>query len=205
MATQTGTNWHLRGSILGACNCDWGCPCNFDAPPTYGHCHGAYVWQIREGRFGDVKLNGLYMAWVGESPGAMHLGHGTTQVIIGEQADEGQRAALADLLSGRFGGPFEILASVTETWLDPIFAPFGVVIDGLNSRVSVPGLLELSLTSIKNPVTGEPEEVNLLKRTGFTSTNTELGATTVYRYTGGFQHEHSGKYGEFANFEYSGP
>ena len=205
MTTQTGATWYLKGSIIGACNCDWGCPCNFDAPPTYGHCNGAYVWQIQEGRFDDVKLDGLCMGWVGESPGAMHLGHGTTQLIIDEKADDIQRSALHDLLSGKFGGPFEILASVTETWLEPIFARFETVIDGLNSRVSVPGVLELGLTSIKNPVTGEPEDVTLVKRTGFTSTKTDLGTTTVYRYTGGFQHEHSGKYGEFAKFEYGGP
>ena len=205
MSKNNGTTWHLKGSIIGACNCDWGCPCNFDAPPTYGHCHGAYVWQIRDGRFGDVHLNGLCMGWVGESPGAMHLGHGATQVIIDEKADEGQRAALLSLLSGKFGGPFEILASVTETWSDSIFAPFEAIIDGLNSRVSVPEVLELGLASIKNPVTGEPEELNLVKGTGFTSTDTELGSTTVYRFTGGFSHEHSGKYGEFANFDYSGP
>ena len=97
------------------------------------------------------------------------------------------------------------MRSVTETWLDPIIAPFEAVIDGLNSRVSVPGVLELGLTSIKNPVTGETEELKLVKGTGFTSTDTDLGSTTVYRYTGGFQHEHSGKYGEFAKFEYGGP
>ncbi len=205
MSQKNGTTWNLKGSIIGACNCDWGCPCNFDAPPTYGHCHGSYVWQIQEGQFGDVHLNGLSMAWVGESPGAMHLGHGTTQNIIDEQADDGQRAALLGLLSGKFGGPFEILASVTEKELDPIIAPFETVIDGLSSRVSVPEVLELGLTSIKNPVTGEPEELKLVKATGFTSTDTDLGSTTVYRFTGGFSHEHSGKYGEFAPFDYTGP
>ncbi len=204
MATQTGTTWHLKGSIVGACNCDWGCPCNFDAPPTYGHCNGAYVWQIEEGRFGDVGLNGLCIGWVGESPGAMHLGHGTAQKIIDDRADEGQRAALLSLLSGKYGGPFEILASVTEKELEPIIAPFKTVIDGLSSHVSVPKVLELGLASIRNPVTGKPEELKLLKGTGFTSTDTELGSTTVYRFTGGFCHEHSGKYGEFANFEYQG-
>lgn len=135
----------------------------------------------------------------------MHLGHGIAQVIIDKQADQGQRVALLDLLSGRFGGPFEILTSVTEMWLDPIFAPFETVVDGLNSRVSVPGVLDLGLTYIKNPVTGEPEDVILVKPAGFTSKKTALGTTTVYRYSGGFQHEHSGMYGEFADFEYQGP
>ena len=205
MATQTGTTWNLKGSIIGAGNFDWGCPCIFDSPPTYGNCNGAYVWQIREGRFGDVSLDGLCMAWVGESPGAMHLGHGTAQKIIDERADESQRVGLLALLSGNFGGPFEILASVTERELDPIIAPFEIVIEGLSSWVKVPEVLELGLVSIKNPVTGEPEELKLVKKTGFTSTDTDLGSTTVYRFTGGFSHEHSGKYGEFADFEYQGP
>lgn len=202
---QTGSTWHLKGSIVEACNCDWGCPCNFNAPPTYVYCHGAYVWQIQEGYLGDVNLNGLCMGWVGESPGAMHLGHVTTQTIIDEQADADQRAALLGLLSGKFGGPFEILTSVTEKELDPLIAPFETVIDGLSSQVRVPEILELELASIENPVTGEPEELKLVKKTGFTSTDTDVGTTTVYRFTGGFQHEHSGKYGGYAPFEYQGP
>ena len=205
MATLTGATWHIKGSMVGACNCDWGCPCNFDAPPTNGHCHGAYVWQVQEGQFGDVIIDGLCMSWVGEWPEAMHLGHGTAQIIIDQQADAGQRAALLSLLSGKFGGPFEILACVTEKVLDPIIAPFETVIDGLSSRVRIPDVLDLGLASINNPVTGDREELKLVKGTGFTSTDTDLGTTTVYRFTGGFSHEHSGKYGEFANFEYSGP
>ncbi len=32
--------WRIRGSIIGSCNCDWGCPCNFDARPSQGRCEG---------------------------------------------------------------------------------------------------------------------------------------------------------------------
>jgi len=202
MAAKNDIVWLLKGIVIGACNCDWGCPCNFDAPPTYGNCNGAYIWQIQKGQFWDVNLDGFGMGWVGESPGAMRLDHSTTQLIIDQRADEARRVALADLLSGSFGGPFEILASITETWLETIFAPLNMVIDGLNSRVDIPGVLDLGLTSIENPVTGEPEQLTLVKGTGFTSNNTQMGSTTVYSYTGGFQHEHSGNYGEFAEFEY---
>ena len=205
MATQTGTTWRLKGSMIGACNCDWGCPCNFDARPTNGFCHGTYLWHIQEGHFGDVPLGGLFMSWSGQAPGAVHEGHLTTQVIIDAKANDKQREAILRLFKGQDGGPFAIFAAVTETVLDPIFAQFEGSMNGLDSRITVPGVLELALTTIKNPVTGQPEEVKLVKPTGFTSNNTDLGATTVYRYTGGFQHEHSGKYGEFAPFEYSGP
>ena len=197
--------WRLKGQIIGACSCDWGCPCNFEARPTYGWCQGTYTWYIQDGRFGDVVLDGLYMSWTAETPGPLHEGHGTSQVIIDSGASDQQREAILRLFKGEDGGPFTIFAAITETVLDPIFAPFEGSIHGLDSRVSVPGVLEMALTTIKNPVTGDPEEVRLLKPTGFTSMDTELGTTTVYRFSGGFQHDHSGKYAEFAPFEYSGP
>jgi len=169
MAAKNDIVWLLKGIVIGACNCDWGCPCNFDAPPTYGNCNGTYIWQIQKGQFWDVNLDGFGMGWVGESPGAMRLDHSTTQLIIDQRADEARRVALADLLNGSFGGPFEILASITETWLETIFAPLNMVIDGLNSRVDIPGVLDLGLTSIENPVTGEPEQLTLVKGTGTSS------------------------------------
>jgi hypothetical protein len=63
----------------------------------------------------------------------------------------------------------------------------------------------MSLTTIKNPVTSVPEELTLLKPTGFTSKEVQLGASEVYRSTGGINHDHSGKYGEFSAFEYNWP
>lgn len=204
VAAQTET-WRMKGDLIGACSCDWGCPCSFDAPPTNHWCHGTYVWHIQEGSFEGISLDGLTVSWSGESPGPLHLGHVTGQKVIDSQADSGQRAALIKIMSGQIGGPFAIFASVTETELDPIFAPFVVTIDGLSSQVSAPGALEVTLTTIKNPVTGEPEELTLLKPTGFTAQESQLGSSEVYRFTGGIKHDHSGKYGEFSPFQYSWP
>ena len=201
----TATGWHMKGNMIGACSCDWGCPCNFDAPPTNGWCQGTYAWHIQEGQFGETNLAGLYFSWSGESPGPLHEGHVTTQVVIDSRADSQQREALLRLFQGKDGGPFAIFAAITETALEPIFAPFEASMNGLDSRVNVPGVLEVGLTTIKNPVSGNPEQIRLVKPTGFTSKEAEMGASTVYRFTGGFQHDHSGKYAEFAPFEYSGP
>ena len=200
----SGIQWHLRGHMVGACSCDWGCPCNFNARPTNGWCQGTYAWQIEDGKFGEINLTGLHFIWSGESPGPIHEGHVTTQVVIDSKANSQQREALLRLFHGKDGGPFAIFAAITETVLEPIFAPFEASMYGLESRVSVPGVLEIALTTIKNPVTGEPEKVSLVKPTGFTSESADLGTTTTYRFTGGFQHNHPGKYAEFAPFEYSG-
>jgi len=152
MVTETGTRWQIKGKLIGACSCDWGCPCSFNARPTNGWCHGTHTWQIQEGSFGDVPLDGLYMSWSVQAPGPLHEGHLTTQFIIDARANDQQREALLTLLRGEVGGPFAIFASITETVLDPIYAPFEVSVNGLESRVSVPGILEMGLTTIKNPV-----------------------------------------------------
>ena len=54
------TEWSMQGTLLGACSCDWGCPCSFDAPPTRGFCEGGYVWHIDTGNFGGAKHGYMY-------------------------------------------------------------------------------------------------------------------------------------------------
>src|SRR6476646_4454560 len=42
MSESAADNLRLNGTVLIACNCDWGCPCNFNAPPTTGTCAGGW-------------------------------------------------------------------------------------------------------------------------------------------------------------------
>lgn len=51
--------WHLSGTVFIACNCDYGCPCNFNARPTTGVCEGGWTWHVGEGAYGGVALDGL--------------------------------------------------------------------------------------------------------------------------------------------------
>ena len=110
----TATQWRMKGSIICACSCDWGCPCNFNARPTYGSCEGTYIWQVEAGHYEDVSLDGLVMSWSGESPGPVHEGHITTQVVIDSRANDQQREAILRLFKGEDGGPFAIFAAVTR-------------------------------------------------------------------------------------------
>jgi hypothetical protein len=34
------TDWYMEGPYLKNCNCDSGCPCDFNQHPTHGHCEG---------------------------------------------------------------------------------------------------------------------------------------------------------------------
>jgi hypothetical protein len=201
--------WWMKGELFGPCNCDWGCPCNFDAPPTYGHCEGIYVYFVREGEYGDVSLEGLKYAQAGSSPGPVHEGKMTSVLIVGEEASPRQREILETLwTSGDAGLPFDIWNAVTSTWLDTVVAPIELQLDGINSRVRMGDgtLCEIELSRIKNPVTGDEEEIYLDKPTGFTSTRSELGMSTIFRFdTPGLSFDAGGKYAEYAEYEYSGP
>jgi len=46
--------WRMRGPEIANCNCDWGCPCQFNAFPTRGDCRAMTAMRIDEGYFGDL-------------------------------------------------------------------------------------------------------------------------------------------------------
>lgn len=198
------TKWSMQGTLLGACSCDWGCPCSFDAPPTRGFCEGGYVWHIERGNFGDVPLEGLTWSWVGHSPGPLHKGNVTFAVLADEKATPEQRKALAKIAEGKSGGPWTIFMAVASHRGDTKYVPFELELDGLNSKVRAGDALTMELGPILNPVTGEPEELYLDKPTGFTSKRLTLGVGKVFRVSSDLAYDHSGKYGEFSKFEYSG-
>jgi len=83
--------------------------------------------------------------------------------IYDERATPAQREALFKLTSGSEGGPWQIIAAVTATRLEPLYDKYDVTIDGLNSSARAGDLLTLRLAKIQNPVTGADEELRLLK------------------------------------------
>lgn len=161
--------WFFDADYLQACNCDYGCPCEFSAPPTTGSCHGVGVWRIERGEYDGLSLNGLCLGFAAKWPKAIHEGHGTVCLFVDEKASAEQRAALLDIGSGQAGGlPFEILATTMDTLLEPRFVPFDFKLDGLQSSARLGGdKLTITLEPIKNPVTGNPEQVAVNHGTGF--------------------------------------
>jgi hypothetical protein len=94
-------DWEIRGPQLSTCNCDWGCPCQFNARPTHGHCRAAVGMRIEQGHFGDVRLEGLHWVVLLAWPGAIHEGGGEVLPIIEERADgDHLQRARGDLCHG---------------------------------------------------------------------------------------------------------
>jgi hypothetical protein len=194
--------YRLTGHLLGACSCDWGCPCNFEARPTQGWCQGSYVWHVEHGHYQDTSLDGSTFAMFIKFPGAPHEGNGTGLVLIDDKVSADQRTAIETLIQQI--PPFSIFHSLLSDFLGFRTLPFTLHLDGIHSRLTIPNTVEWQLTPMTNPVTGAEEYATLLKPTGFTSQEQALCTTTTFRMTAAdFTFDHSGKYGEFSPFEYT--
>jgi hypothetical protein len=186
MSSSASLSWVFEADYLQACNCDYGCPCEFAAPPTAGFCDGTGAWRIKTGRCGNVSLDGLCLGFAAHWPKAIHLGGGTVTLFIDERANQEQREALQSIVFGQLGGmPFEILATTFSTVQETQFVPIEFHLDGRNSRARVGEQISFDLEPIKNPVTGDPEYVRVEHETGFIFTDAEAVSARDIRVSSG--------------------
>jgi hypothetical protein len=197
--------WSIRGHVILACNCDYGCPCNFNGLPTTGKCEGNWNWHIEEGSFGGVPLAGLTFGVAVNWPGAIHEGNGEAIAVLDERADDRQREALATLISGRAGGPWKIIATTIGTLHPPAYAPFEVSVNGFTSTVKAGSYIALELEPVRNKATGAEVHPRAVLPEGFVFTEADLAASSTFRIEGPVSFDHSGRYAAAAPFEYQGP
>ena len=88
MSNGKKVKWSLEADYLQACNCDYGCPCEFEARPTQGFCDGMGAWRINRGRYGKLSLDGLALGFVAHWPGALHEGTADLQSTGAAEADD---------------------------------------------------------------------------------------------------------------------
>src|ERR671924_548000 len=56
--------WHMKGDFFDSCSCEVSCPCNWQSPPTGNHCIGAIAIHVKDGKYGDTKLDDLSIVLV---------------------------------------------------------------------------------------------------------------------------------------------
>ena len=194
--------WNIIGPEFSSCNCDYGCPCQFNALPTYGDCRAAVSMQIEKGYFGDVSLDGI--CWVGTFswPGPIHEGGGSCQVFIDESATEQQRGALLTILSGQETAPgvtiFQVFSGTLTEMFEPQFVPINMTVDIENRKAKtvIEGVLEAVGEPILNPITQEPHRVRVNLPNGFEYTEAEYGSSTV-KAVGDIKLNTAGKHAHF--------
>jgi hypothetical protein len=196
-------DWRLDGNVLIACNCDYGCPCNFNARPSRGKCEGGWIWSIDAGHLDGVAVDGLALALFSDWPGAIHEGGGRAVSYLDERADAKQRDALTRLVRGELGGPWGIF-SKTYTLSGPEPARFELELAGYDTRVKIGGnSVELELTKIRNPVTHAEVHPEMVLPEGIITKHGRLAASRVFRMRNELGYDHSGQYAAFGPFHYA--
>jgi hypothetical protein len=198
-------SWKLIGKVLVACNCDWGCPCNFNARPTKGKCEGGWTWHVDDGVYGDVRLAGLNFSVYVNWPGAIHEGNGEALVLVDERADDSQRSAIETLISGTVGGPWGVLGWTWPTVHGPYAVSYNIAFDGVKTRIRCGQYVEIEGDSIRNPVTGAESHPGVVLPEGIIFKQGDLGRTARFRVTQGIPYDHSGQYLAVGPFDYAGP
>ena len=174
------TPYRVKAESVEACNCQHGCNCQFAGFPNEGKCEFIIGFEVTDGRFGDVSLNGVRLAVTAKYPGAIHQGHGHVVLFIDESATEAQANAVVSILSGQMGGmPWQALAGTIEKFEGPIRKPVQIKIAGEKSEVRVPGAIEMQFTPLRDPVSGAEKEVHIVYPKGGFFWNDARMATTV--------------------------
>ncbi|KVD04448.1 hypothetical protein WI77_28830 [Burkholderia ubonensis] len=178
------TPWEIQGTELMTCNCSYGCPCQFSAPPTNGFCEAMGAISIGSGHYGDVRLDCVNLAVVFQWPGPIHEGKGKCQPIVDERASPAQRDAVLKIMTGQdtepFATMFSVFASTLEHAFDPIFAKidFDVDVDARRGRIHVEGVFDVVGEPIRNPVTGAEHRARIDLPHGFEYELAEIGSGT---------------------------
>jgi hypothetical protein len=192
----------VKGDVLIACNCDWGCPCNFNARPSRGFCQGGWIWMIENGEADGVAIGGLGIGVFAKWPGAIHEGGGRATCYVDARADAAQLAALTRTLRGEFGGPWGIFVK-TYDLAAPVTAPFDVTLAQHGSRARIGNLVDLQLEKIRNPVTKNEVHPEIVLPEGLVVKRGSAAASAVFRVTDEMGYDHSGQYAAFGRFEYA--
>ncbi len=93
--------WAVKGDYTASCSCKPACcSCNFGFEPILGNCDGSGLLEIKEGYYGDVRVDGISLVMVhekgklGKLPSIKHY--------ISEKATDQQHNAATQLMESVF-------------------------------------------------------------------------------------------------------
>jgi hypothetical protein len=143
--------WWAKGLLFENCNCRVVCPghVHFDQLCTFDRCVGYWAIHFEAGEFDGVSLGELNAVVIYDTPQHMISGNWTEAILIDQGASAAQREKIEAILSGKAGGPWEVLARFVARRLATRFVPIQIEDLGKTKRVMIDGLLESSVEAIR--------------------------------------------------------
>jgi hypothetical protein len=117
-------DWTIKGEYVECCNCSVPCQCLWHEAPDDNICNAGVFWNIEEGRYGDVSLDGLTGGVLVDQEGVLFEGGWNVVLVLDESADDDQSEALQMIFSGEVGGLFGALSGMIDEVVDVVSLPF---------------------------------------------------------------------------------
>jgi hypothetical protein len=145
--------WQISGQYMETCSCTFLCPCitsNLAATPTEGNCQAALGLHVDKGSKDGVSLDGLDLIVLLESQGPMGAGNMTVGLIVDDGASQEQADAIAEIASGKAGGPMAMLAPLVGRFAGVQRAPVTVTQNGNTWSARAGELIDESCEAMTN-------------------------------------------------------
>ena len=160
--------WNVTGELIETCSCNMLCPCWYGVKELMimdqGWCATALVIRIREGSSDGVDLSGCDVVVGLHFPGPTLLdANGTARVYVDDRTSEEQQQALETIFQAKQGGPMEVTASLTSSWLPTRRAHIEVEEHNGKVRATVDGFGEV----ISERLVNEEGERMTMQNAGF--------------------------------------
>ena len=193
----------LEGTCFESCNCEAACPCVFLSKPTEDECGVLIAWHIDKGKFEDVALDGLNVAFAVRSPGHMAQVKWDAAVYLDKRANDKQKDALTKIFGGQAGGHPAALASHMGKILGLASVPIDYQAKGKQRSMKIPNVAEMSIEALEGQGGAEITVSNhpLCIAPGNPAV-TARSKTLSYK-DHGMSWELSGKSGFFSPFQYA--
>jgi hypothetical protein len=150
-ATDVGTAYDLRGSLLEACSCGVLCPCWVGEDPDTGTCDAFLCYHFDLGTIRGVNVADLNFVVVAHIPGNVLQGDWKVGMFVDDRASDDQMAAIVDAFTGALGGPLADLAQLVGDVRTVERAPVEYALVEGTGKVTVGDFLSAEMTPYRGP------------------------------------------------------
>lgn len=151
-------SWWAKGLLFENCNCTLVCPghVHFSQACTHDRCLGYWAIRFDAGGCDGIELAGTKAVITYETPQHMIEGDWTQRLIIDAVAAAAQRQLIEEILAGKLGGPWKVLAQFVGNRLPTEYRTIQIDEQEREKRVRVAGLIESTIERIKGRNRAEP-------------------------------------------------
>ncbi len=199
--------WWIKGLLFENCNCQLLCPAHvsFKQDCDQELCLGFWGIRVEKGRFGRLVLGPQSAVMLYQSPKRMHTAASwRVALLLDSAASDEERGALEQVLTGKVGGPWEMLAKFFAERLATRVVPIEFNDAGHEKSMRIDGMLDTTVRSVESKRTGEPATLgNLFNVIHAATQYLARGSSRVS--AGDFAWTTDQKHALYSEFSWTGP